>query len=536
MSTLIKNVMLIDGSGQREKYAADIVINGDRIERIDDSCKQDASSGSFKLIIDGSGLYASPGFIDTHAHSDVMVFDDPCLPAKSLQGITCEFAGQDGTAVAPLPEEYIDSWRKYLSGIDGDSENFDWHFHTLENYREAVRQARPAVNMCIMAPHGNLRLCAMGYDPSAPSAKNLSRMKELLRQDLKNGGFGLTTGLDYIPSIYADTAELADLCSLLPEYDGVFAIHLRSEANEILEAIEEVIEICRSSGCRGHISHFKVAGEWNFYKLDRMIELLDEAKDEGLAISFDQYPYPFGSTTLTVVLPPWAVEGGADKMLSRLESQELRARMKHDMQHGLPGWTGFCRSTGTDNLLISSVEAAENFDALGKSLDEIADLRQSDPFTVAMDLIYSEKGSISIITKYGKEEHIGRLMLRPEMNLCTDGLFSAHPHPRTYGSFPRFFGKYVREEGLLSWEEAVYKTTGKAAELFRLQERGFLQEGYYADIVLLNPESINDCATLENPQQYPVGIEYVFVNGELTVERGVHTGRRPGRVLMRDIS
>ena len=528
--------MLIDGSGQREKYAADIVINGDRIERIDDSCKQDASSGSFKLIIDGSGLYASPGFIDTHAHSDVMVFDDPCLPAKSLQGITCEFAGQDGTAVAPLPEEYIDSWRKYLSGIDGDSENFDWHFHTLENYREAVRQARPAVNMCIMAPHGNLRLCAMGYDPSAPSAKNLSRMKELLRQDLKNGGFGLTTGLDYIPSIYADTAELADLCSLLPEYDGVFAIHLRSEANEILEAIEEVIVICRSSGCRGHISHFKVAGEWNFYKLDRMIELLDEAKDEGLAISFDQYPYPFGSTTLTVVLPPWAVEGGADKMLSRLESQELRARMKHDMQHGLPGWTGFCRSTGTDNLLISSVEAAENFDALGKSLDEIADLRQSDPFTVAMDLIYSEKGSISIITKYGKEEHIRRLMLRPEMNLCTDGLFSAHPHPRTYGSFPRFFGKYVREEGLLSWEEAVYKTTGKAAELFRLQERGFLQEGYYADIVLLNPESINDCATLENPQQYPVGIEYVFVNGELTVERGVHTGRRPGRVLMRDIS
>ncbi|NLV98608.1 MAG: D-aminoacylase [Clostridiaceae bacterium] len=533
MSTLIKNVMLIDGSGKKEKFFADIVIKGDRISLIDDSRKQDSSSPEFELVIDGSGLYASPGFIDTHAHSDVMVFDDPCLLPKSLQGITCEFAGQDGTAVAPLPEEHVESWRKYLSGIDGDSKHFDWHFRTLKNYREAVRQAQPAINLCIMVPHGNLRLCAMGYDPSAPSSENLSQMKELLREDLENGGFGLTTGLDYIPSIYADTAELADLCSVLPEYNGVFAIHMRSEANEIIEAIEEVMAICRSSGCRGHISHFKVSGEWNFHKFDRMMELLDEAKEEGLSISFDQYPYPFGSTTLTVVLPPWAVEGGADKMLSRLESSQLRARMKQDMQNGLPGWTGFCRNTGTGNLLISSVTSAENADVLGKSLDEIAELRQSDPYTVAMDLIYSEKGSISIITKFGKEEHVKQLIRRPEMNLCTDGLFSAHPHPRTYGSFPRFFGKYVREEGLLSWEEAVYKVSGKAAELFSLPQRGFLKEGYFADIVLLDPESINDCATLEDPQQYPRGIEYVFVNGRLTVEKGKHTGNRPGRVLTR---
>lgn len=533
MSTLIKNASLIDGGGKREKYSADIVIEGDKIALIDEGGKQKPTSENFELIIDGSGLYATPGFIDTHAHSDVMVFDDPCLLPKSLQGITCEFIGQDGTAVAPLPEEHIESWRKYLSGIDGDSDKLDWHFGTLENYREALRQAKPAVNLCVMAPHGNLRLCAMGYDPNTPTSKQMGYMKKLLHKDMLNGSFGLTTGLDYIPAIYANTEELTELCTVLPEFDGVFSIHLRSEANEIIEAIEEVMKICRKSGCSGHISHFKVAGKQNFHKFDRMMELLDAAKSEGLNISFDQYPYPFGSTTLTVVLPPWAVEGGADKMLARLESDELRARMKNDMQHGLPGWTGFCRSTGTDNMLISSVESPENCDVVGRSLDEIAELRQSDPYTVAMDLIYSERGYVSIITRFGSEEHVKRLMQRPEMNLCTDGLFSAHPHPRTYGSFPRFLGKYVREEGLLSWESAVYKMSGKAAEVFRLPQRGFLREGYFADIVLLDPETVNDCATLEEPQQYPRGIEYVFVNGEMTVEKGVHTGVRPGRVLAR---
>lgn len=531
MSTLIKNTVLIDGSGQKEKYAADIVIEGDKISLIDDSMKQESSSGNFDLVVDGTGLYATPGFIDTHSHSDLMIFDDPLVLAKSLQGITCEFIGQDGTAVAPLPEEHIKSWRKYLSGIDGNSDQLDWHFHTLQNYRQALSMAKPAVNLSVMAPHGNLRLAVMGYAPCSPTSGELARMKELLRIDLENGGIGLSTGLDYIPCIYADTAELIELCSILPDYDGVFAIHMRSEANEIIQAMEEVMKICRTSGCRGHISHFKVAGEQNFHKFDQMLNLLDKAKKEGLSISFDQYPYPFGSTTLTVVLPPWAVEGGADKMLARLESEELRCCMKYDMQHGLPGWTGFCRSTGTDNMLISSVQSAENNDVLGMSLDEIAATRGKDPYTVALDLIYAEKGSISIITKYGKEEHVKSLMQRPEMNLCTDGLFSAHPHPRTYGSFPRFLGKYVREEGLLSWESAVYKMSGKAAEVFRISRRGLLREGYFADIVLLDPETVNDCATLEKPQQYPSGIEYVFVNGELTVDKGVHNGRRPGRVL-----
>lgn len=533
MSTLIKNAMIIDGSGNREKYAADIIIEGDKISQIDANIKRKDFSHNFDLVVDGTGLYATPGFIDSHSHSDLKIFDDPLVLAKSLQGITSEFIGQDGIAVAPLPEKHIESWRKYLSGIDGDTDKLDWHFHSLERYRSALSKARPAVNLSVMAPHGNLRLAAMGYAPGAPATEELTRMKNLLRADLESGGIGLTTGLDYIPCIYADTAELIELCSVLPNYDAVFAIHLRSEADEIIQAIEEVMEICRASGCRGHISHFKVAGKHNYYKLDQMLELLDKAKKEGLNISFDQYPYPFGSTTLAVVLPPWAVEGGADQMLLRLESSELRARMKHDMQHGLPGWTGFCRSTGTDNMLISSVESANNYDVVGKSLDEIARSRQSDPYTVAMDLLYSEKGTISIITKYGEEDHIKRLMLRPEMNLCTDGLFSAHPHPRTYGSFPRFLGKYVREENLLSWESAIYKMTGKAAEVFKIPYRGFLREGYFADIVLLDPETVNDCATLEKPKQYPLGIEYVFVNGEMTVQKGEHNGKRPGRILTR---
>lgn len=533
MSTLIKNVELIDGSGRKEKFPANIVIDGDRISLIDVNGAAETVSAKHELVIDGTGLYATPGFIDTHSHSDLMVFNDPCLLPKSLQGITCEIIGQDGVAVAPLPEEHIGSWRKFLSAIDGETDRLDWNFRTLDNYRAALEKAEPAINLCVMVPHGNLRLCAQGYDPSPPGAEEMSQMQELLREDLENGGFGLTTGLDYIPCIYGDTAELTELCSVLPEYDGVFSIHMRSEADEIIEAMEEVFEICRKSGCRGHISHFKLSGEQNFPKFGRMMELLDQAREEGLSISFDQYPYPFGSTTLTVVLPPWAVEGGADKMLERLESKQLRARMKDDMQNGLPGWTGFCRSTGTDNLLISSVESEENQDVLGKSLDEIAHMRQSDPYTVAMDLIYAGKGSGSIITKYGSEKYVKQLMQRPEMNLCTDGLFSAHPHPRTYGSFPRFLAKYVREDDLLSWEEAVYKMTGKAAEVFRLRERGLLREGYFADIVLFNPETVNDCSTLEEPQQYPQGIEYVFVNGELTVEKGTHTSKRPGRVLTR---
>ncbi len=525
-SILIRGATVVDGT-RRERFAADILIENDSIARIAPSI----SVGSDAKIIDADGLVAAPGFIDTHSHSDLKVLVEPSLEPKIRQGITTEVLGQDGIAMAPLPQKYIEPWRKNLAGLDGDSDAIDWHYETAEGYLRLVEKAKPALNEAYLVPHGNVRMEAMGLDAREPTATEIARMRDIVRREMKAGCIGLSSGLIYMPCAYSETDEIVELCKVVAEFDGVFVVHQRSEADDIVNSMEEIIRVGIESGARIHFSHFKVCGKDNWGKIPRMFELLDEARAKGVRVSLDQYPYVAGSTMLGVILPPWVHDGGTNAVVERLRDPSARARMKKDIEAGIPGWDNFIRFAGTSGIYVTSVASKKNSAAVGLSLDELGKLRGTNPLDAAFDLLAEEENAVGMVDFYGTEEHVALILRREETNVCTDGLLSGKPHPRVYGSFPRVLGKYAREDRILSLEDAIWKMTGKAAEAMRLERRGALLEGNYADVVLFDPATVRDRGTFTDPIQYPDGIVTVIVNGEIAFSRGALTGARAGRVI-----
>lgn len=528
MRLLIKNGTVVDGSGNKS-IQADVLVENDRILKIGQLENESADR-----IIDAKGLVVAPGFIDTHSHSDLDVLLRPEVTPKIMQGITTEFLGQDGVSMAPLPVKYISDWRKNIAGLDGVSDEIDWTYENTDNYLKMIEKVTPGVNECYLIPHGNVRMEAMGLDNRLPTDEEIEKMKEITRREMEAGAFGLSTGLIYIPCAYSDSKEIIEMCKVVAEYDGVFVIHQRSEADTILDSMNEVIEIGRKSGVRVHWSHFKVAGKKNWDKIDAVLELLEKAKAEGIRVSFDQYPYVAGSTMMGAILPPWVHDGGTNKVIERLKDKELRSKMRYDMENGIPGWDNFADFAGLENIYVTSVVTDKNKDAVGLSITQLAEKRNTDPFNAAFDLLLEEENAVGMVDFYGTEEHVKLFMKRPEMNACTDGLLApGKPHPRLYGSFPRILGKYCREEGSMSLEETVRKLTFKAAQAMNLKERGLLKEGYYADITIFNPDTIIDNGTFIDPIQYPTGIEYVIVNGCVSIEKGQHTHNRNGMVIRR---
>jgi N-acyl-D-amino-acid deacylase len=526
MKTYIKNIKIVDGS-QNKPFIGNILIENDKIKKIGDFAAEADE------IIDGTGLCAAPGFIDTHSHSDLNVLTKPELLPKIMQGITTEFLGQDGISMAPLPIEYIKPWRKNLAGIDGDSDDIDWHYKTTANYLKMIEWAKPSINECYFVPHGNVRMEAMGLADKSPDDEELQKMKQVLRREMEAGAYGMSTGLIYMPCAYAPTEELIELCKVVAEYDGLFVIHQRSEADTIVQSMEEVIRIGCESGVKIHFSHFKVCGKKNWKYIDDMVRLLEKAEAKGIRVSFDQYPYIAGSTMLSVILPPWVHDGGTDKAMERLQDKAARQKMVYDIEHGIEGWDNFIDFAGMDNIYVTSVKTEKNKDAVGLSLTELARLRGRDPYDAAFDLLYEEKNAVGMVDFYGTEDHVKLFMKRPEMNVCTDGLLGGKPHPRAFGAFPRVLGKYVREEKNLTLEQAVYKMTKKPAVTMGITNRGELKEEFFADVVIFDENSIIDKGTFVDPVQYPVGIEYVFVNGQKMVEDDKYiTGQdRCGKVL-----
>lgn len=525
MKRLIKNGQIIDGSGN-PGYRGDILLSEGKIEKIAPSIECEGAQ-----VIDACGLAVAPGFIDTHSHSDLQILVEPEVTPKVMQGITTEVLGQDGISMAPLPKEYISPWRKNLAGLDGDSDQIDWTFETTEHYLNMIDAAKPGLNECYLVPHGNIRMEAMGLENRLPDEEELEKMRLITRREMEAGAVGLSTGLIYMPCAYSESKEIIEMCKVVAEYDGIFVIHQRSEADSILDSMEEVIRIGRESGVKIHYSHFKVCGKKNWDKVEKVIGLLEAAKAEGIRVSFDQYPYVAGSTMLGVILPPWVHDGGTDKVLERLADPALRRKMVYDIEHGIPGWDNFVEFAGLDQIYVTSVKTEKNKDAIGLSLTALGELRGKDPYEATFDLLCEEENAVGMVDFYGTEEHVIRFMKRPEMNACTDGLLGGKPHPRVYGAFPRILGKYVREEKALTLEEAVYKMTKKPAQTFRMTGRGELKEGYAADICIFNPDTVIDKGTFVEPIQYPQGIEYVIIGGEVTVEKGKHTGRRNGAVL-----
>lgn len=356
-------------------------------------------------------------------------------------------------------------------------------------------------------------------------------MCEITERELKAGAIGLSTGLIYIPCAYSLTEEIIEICKVVAKYDGVFVVHQRSEADTILTSMEEIIEIGKQSGVKVHFSHFKVCGKANWKYIPQVIELLEKAEKEGIRVSFDQYPYAAGSTMLGVVLPPWAHSGGTDKLIERLSDENERAKMKKDIANGIEGWDNFIEFAGIDQIFVTSVKTEKNKDTIGKSLLEIGKMRGKDPLDATFDLLKEEENAVGMVDFYGLEEHIIGFMKRDEQNVCTDGLLAGKPHPRAYGSFPKILGRYVRELNVLTIEEAVYKMTKKAATSFSIKDRGELKEGYFADIVIFDKDTVSGCDDFINSMQYPTGIDYVIINGNCVVEEGKYNKIKAGKVL-----
>jgi N-acyl-D-amino-acid deacylase len=529
---LIREGVIIDGSGA-PSYQGDILIEADRIKTIVKHGALNEADYPDVHMINAKGLVVSPGFIDTHSHSDLKVLIEPAVLPKLYQGITTEVLGQDGIAMAPLPIPYISAWRKNLAGLDGESNEIDWHYETTDNYLKMIEAVMPALNESYLLPHGNVRMAAMGLESREPTPLEIQKMCEITRREMAAGCLGLSSGLIYMPCAYAYTDEIIALCKVIAEYDGVFVVHQRSEADTIIPSMKEIVEIGRVSGVKLHFSHFKICGKNNWHYLPEMFKILDQAKADGIKITLDQYPYVAGSTMLGVILPPWAHDGGTDALMARLEDELAREKMKEDIASGIDGWDNFVDFAGLDQIFITSVGTENNKDTVGLNLIELGILKGKEPLDATFDLLLEEKNAVGMVDFYGLEEHVVAIMKRPEMNACTDGLLSGTPHPRVFGSFPRILGKYVRQERVMTLEAAVAKMSGKAAEAMGIEGRGLLKEGYFADIAIWNPDTIIDKGTFKSPNQKPEGMIHVIVNGVPVILEGDYTGKRNGTVIRR---
>ncbi|MFQ6052760.1 MAG: amidohydrolase family protein [Candidatus Bathyarchaeia archaeon] len=516
---IIKGGRVVDGAGN-QWYRSDVAVAGGRIAAIG-KLGSDA-----ERVIDAAGLVVAPGFIDTHSHSDLMLMAEPEARQKIMQGVTTEVVGQDGLGEAPLRDDVVDDWRRYLSGLNGDPD-IEWSWRSFAGYLERLEAARPATNVASLVGHGNLRLLAMGMENRRPTSRELGEMKGLLAEAMGQGAFGLSTGLIYPPCVYADAGELMELCRVGASFGGIFVVHMRDEGDRLLESIDEVAAVGREAGVSVHISHFKVSGDGNWGRAAEAVERVERARREGVEVTVDQYPYTAGSTFLSSLLPAWTHEGGTARMLERLRDEATRGRIVADMMA-----SGRVRGTGWSRILVTSVKTEGNKGFEGRSVEEIAEARGQTPVDAVLDIILEEENAATMVSFSMSEEDVRTIMRSPFQMVCTDGIVLGRPHPRAYGSFPRVLGRYVRD-GVLRLEEAVRKMTSLPAQTFGLRRRGLLRPGMWADIAIFDPDSILDRATYKDPIRFPAGVEYVIVNGEVTVEGGEHTGTRAGRVLRR---
>jgi N-acyl-D-amino-acid deacylase len=514
----IKGGRIVDGAGN-SWYPGDVAVTNGRISVVG-RVEEEAYD-----TIDASGLVVSPGFIDAHSHGDLILISEPEACIKIMQGVTTEIVGQDGLGEAPLTDGTVDMWRRYLSGLNGNPD-IGWEWRSLGEYLARLEAARPSVNVASLVGHGNIRLAAMGMENRKPTPAELDEMWRLLDRSLSEGGIGLSTGLIYPPCVYADAYELTELCKVVAAHKGVFVVHMRNEGDRLIDSIDEVVGVGRDSGASVHISHFKTNGRANWGKASQAVERVEGARIGGVDVTFDQYPYTAGSTFLGSLLPPWAHEGGLDNLLARLRDRETRVRLASYLNHkgdeGSPNeW---------DRILITNVRTIRNKRFEGRYLSHIASELGREPAETVLDLVLEEENSVTMATFTMDEGDVRTIMRSPLGMVCSDGIVLGKPHPRAYGSFPRVAGRYVRE-GVLRLEDAIRKMTSYTAQTHGFTDRGLLRPGLAADITIFDPDKIEDMATFENPVQYPRGIEYVIVNGVVTVEHGRYNGSRAGKIL-----
>jgi N-acyl-D-amino-acid deacylase len=518
---VLKNGTVVDGSGA-PGFAADVGVVGDRIAAV-------APGLTGAETVDCTGHVVCPGFIDAHSHSDVKVLADPVLPMKVRQGITLEVFGQDGISVAPVRGDEGGSWKQKLSGLLGDF-GVAWDWSSVAEYLRRVAAASPAQDFAYLAPHGAVRQFVIGGEDRRADVHELGAMQELLGRCLAEGACGMSTGLIYPPCCYADTDELIALGRVLHDARRPLVVHMRSESDRVLEAVGEMIRVAEVSGCAVQISHLKIAGRQNWGRAEEMVGLIEGARGRGLAITADQYPYVAGSTLLGAILPPWAHAGGTDATVGRLMDAGERARMRALMADPAPAdWDNFWKWSGPEGIVVADIPSGRHPEWLGRTLADVAEARGQDPFEAAFDLLREERMGVAMVSFSQDEGVVERFLRLPWACVCTDGLLGGRPHPRAYGTYPRILGRYVRERGTLTVEEAVRKMTSQAASAFGFKDLGLVRERCRANLVVFDPARVADQASFEDPARFSIGLRDVFVGGVAVVRDGVTTGRRGGR-------
>ncbi|MFJ5112810.1 amidohydrolase family protein [Streptomyces sp. NPDC088551] len=538
MDLVIRDVRVVDGTGG-PSYRADVGVEDGRIAAIR---REGEPRPSGARVLDAAGLALSPGFIDMHAHSDLALLRDPDHSAKAAQGVTLEVIGQDGLSYAPVDDTTLAQVRQAITGWNGDGSDIDFDWRTVGGYLDRLDRAFEgqgfdgggiAVNAAYLIPQGTVRMYAVGWDDRPATDAELAHMKRLVAESMEQGAVGMSSGLTYTPGMYANDSELAELCRVVARYDGYYCPHHRSYGAGALRAYEEMVTLTRDASCALHLAHATMNFGVNKGRAPELLTLLDEALDAGADISLDTYPYTPGCTTLVAMLPSWASEGGPDAILERLRDEATAERIRHHMEvigadgcHGVPiEW---------DTIEISGVSAPGLADHVGRTVADSAARAGEAPWTTARRLLIEDRLGSTILQHVGHEENVRQIMRHRVHTGGSDGILQgAKPHPRAYGTFPQYLGRYARELGVLTLEECVAHLTARPAARLRLPDRGLVREGYRADLVLFDPDTVAAGSTFEKPRTPPVGIPHVLIDGRFVIEDGRRTNVLAGRAVRR---
>lgn len=541
-SLIIKNVRVVDGLGN-PWYHADLGIQGEKIATIGRIETKDAHR-----VIDGENGILAPGFIDMHSHSDMIFLSEnqpKLLEGRIRQGITTEIMGNCGISVSPIRDEFKSDMEKSVGWMTPDP--VPWSWNSLSEFLNLIEKKGVSVNVGTLTGHGAIRTCVKGFSSGLISPDGIGKMKEILSRTFEEGSFGLSSGLIYAPGMFADTNEFIELGKVTAKYDRILTSHVRGSSETAIEAEKELLQIGEAAGCRVHRSHYEAFGKENWHKIEITLQLDEEAREKGVDFTFDMFPYTAAMTMMVAIYPPWTLDGGWPQFLKRAQDPDTRKKMEQDIETVVPSWPtwvpgswphNLVKATGWENIFIGYIPSEKNKQYEGLSLVELGGKMRRSPFNAITDLMIEEQGAISQLI-FGvsgdkkNEEPIKAIIRHPLGGYATDAvdIGKGKPHPASYGMYPKILGRYVRDEKLVTLEDAIRRMTSFPANRLGIKDRGIIAEGYAADLVLFDPNQIHDRATYENPRQFPEGIHTVIVNGHVLVEMGELRNGRPGKVL-----
>jgi N-acyl-D-amino-acid deacylase len=492
--------------------------------------------GEGSRVIDATGLVVAPGFIDLHNHADHGILAFPDATNYLMQGVTTSVTGNCGLTLAPVNPANLELLKTYLSPFMKKGVDYGWDWRSLNEFYQKVETQGTAMNLAPLVGQGTIRLAVMGFRSDSPTREEMNKMKELLTTALDDGAFGMSTGLIYPPGSYSSTEELIEMASLLTNYGAIYTTHIRNEGDNLIESVDEAIRIAEENNISLEISHHKAAGTNNYGKVNGALKVMAEARQRGVEVNCDVYPYIAGSSTITSALPNWVLEGGIPSMLERLSDKETRKAIESEISEDRMSSTNRIKSSDWRGIQIADCPLHPEYE--GKSLEQIFEEKgtMNSPYQAFFDWLLETEADATVVMFSMDEDDVRTVIANPLSSIISDAWVTSpdaggKPHPRAYGTFPRVLGHYVREEKILSLEQAVRKMTSMPAAKIGLKERGLIREGFYADLVVFNPDTIIDRATFAEPHRYAEGVQYVLVNGQLVVDKGKPTGLRPGKIL-----